>query len=75
MNEAILHELSEKMGGRFKLAALVQKRMVQLMIDRDEVVTKNSGGRPIRLVVDQVAGGRLQLTAPDGGAIVGPEEG
>ncbi len=66
MNEAALHKLSGQLGGRFRLTSLVQKRLVQLMIARDEVITKNSGGRPVRLVVDQVAGGRLQLFSPEG---------
>ena len=66
MNEAVLHELSELMDGRFKLTTLVQKRLVELMRERSDVVTKNSGGRPVRLVVEEVARGGLQLTAPDG---------
>jgi len=66
MDEAILHDLSRSMGGRFRLAALVQKRLVQHIIDRHETVTKNSGGRPIRLVVEQVSTGRIGLTGPEG---------
>jgi len=66
MNEATLHRLSSELGGRFKLTALLQKRLIKLMVDRDDIVTKNSGGRPVRLVVDEIADGRLQLTAPDG---------
>jgi len=69
MNEATLQELSEKLGGRFKLTSLVQKRLVELMRNRDDIVTKHSGGRPLRLVVDEVAQGRLELAAPDGGAL------
>ncbi len=75
MNEATLQELSVKLGGRFKLASLVQKRMVELMRNRDEIVTKHSGGQPLRLVVDEVAEGRLELTGPHGGALaMGDEE-
>ena len=46
MNEAVLHDLSSKLGGRFKLTSLVQKRLVQLMRERSEVILGNSGGRP-----------------------------
>lgn len=74
MNEAMLHDLSRKMGGRFKLTTLVQKRLVQLMQERSEIVTKNSGGRPIRLVTEEIAKGHLQLVAPDGTALTGPIE-
>lgn len=66
MNEAILHRLSNELGGRFKLTALLQKRLIKLMVDRDDIITKNSGGRPVRLVIDEIAAGKLQLTAPDG---------
>lgn len=66
MNEATLHKLSGELGGRFKLTALLQKRLIQLMISRDEIITKNSGGRPVRLVVDEIAGGKLQLTTDEG---------
>lgn len=69
MNEAILHRLSNELGGRFKLTALLQKRLIKLMVDRDDIITKNSGGRPVRLVIDEIAAGKLQLTAPDGEAI------
>ena len=41
MDEAILHELSGKLGGRFKLTALVQKRLVELMRERSEIITQN----------------------------------
>ena len=30
MDESRIHELSHKVGGRFRLAALIQKRMLQL---------------------------------------------
>ena len=74
MDEALLHKLSGKLGGRFKLTALVQKRMVQLMREGSDVIKKNSGGRPVRLVVEEIAQGRLQLIAPDG-LPVAPEPG
>ncbi len=69
MNEKTLHKLSGELGGRFKLTALLQKRLIQLMVSRDDIVTKNSGGQPVRLVVDEIASGKLQLTSPDGDAL------
>lgn len=74
MNEAMLHDLSQKMGGRFKLTTLVQKRLVQLIRERSEIITKNSGGHPIRLVTEEIAKGHLQLIAPDGTALTAPTE-
>jgi len=74
VNEQTLHKLASKFGGRFKLTALVQKRLAQLMAERSDVIVKNCGGRPIRLVVDEVAKGGLQLTGTDGKAVVGPSD-
>ena len=74
MNEAVLHELSELMGGRFRLTTLVQKRLVELMRERSDIVTKNSGGLPVRLVVEEVARGGVQLTAADGTVFLAADE-
>jgi hypothetical protein len=65
MNEAILHELAQKLGGRFKLTALVQKRLIQLMQARHPIISQQSGGRPIHSVVNEVAVGKLQLVSPE----------
>jgi len=67
MNEAVLHELAAKVGGRFRLTTIVQKRLGDLMRNRDEIIVKNCGGRPIRLVVEQLAREILQLAAPGEG--------
>jgi len=72
MDEATLHELSARLHGRFKLTCLVQRRLVHLMHEGSDVIKKNSGGRPIRLVVEEVAQGRLALVAPDGSALAAP---
>ncbi len=75
MDEAILHDLSHKMGGRFKLTALVQKRLLELMREDSPVIKENSGGRPVRMVIEEVARGRLQLVRADGTPIgPGPEQ-
>lgn len=74
MDEAILYELSRKLGGRFKLTALVQKRLVELMRERSEIITQNSGGLPVRLVVEEVARGGAELIAPDGTKFVVRQE-
>lgn len=67
MNEAVLHELAGKVGGRFRLTTIVQKRLADLMRNRDDIIVKNCGGRPIRLVVEELAREILQLAAPKDG--------
>ncbi len=75
MDEAVLHDLSHKMGGRFKLTALVQKRLLELMREDSPVIKEKSGGRPVSLVIQEVARGRLQLVSTDGTPIgPGPEQ-
>jgi hypothetical protein len=69
MDEAVLHELANRLGGRFRLAALVQKRLVQLMNERSSVVTEHSGGRPISIVVKEVAGAQLELVDSEGNVV------
>jgi hypothetical protein len=64
MNEAMLHRLAGELGGRFKLTMRVQKRLVDLMNERSEIITKNCGGRPVRLVVEQVAKDVFHLGEP-----------
>lgn len=55
MNEGLLQEMAKKEGGRFKLTRMVQERLVKLMMQGDDTIRRNCGGRPIRLVVEQVA--------------------
>ena len=68
MDEALLHELAGKVGGRFRLTSVVQRRLVDLMRNHDDIIDKNCGGRPIRLVVEGVARDLLRLQGPEGAA-------
>lgn len=63
MNEALLHELAVHVGGRFRLTSLVQRRLVELMAKKDDIVAKNCGGRPIRLVVEMLDREMLHIPA------------
>jgi len=65
MDEALLHEMAAKAGGRFKLTGIVQKRLVELMVQRADVIVKNCGGRPIRLVVEEI-GREMGILGPEG---------
>ena len=64
MDEAMLHRLAGEVGGRFKLTIRVQKRLVDLMNERNEIITKHCGGRPVRLVVEQVERDVFHLVEP-----------
>ncbi len=64
MDESLLQKLSSKVDGRFKLTTMVQKRLVELMNERNDLIVKNCGGCPIRLVVEELARNLLELGPP-----------
>jgi len=57
MDESLVHQLSERVGGRFHLTSLVQKRLIEL----------NRGARPLvepqdtnlRTVIEELLQGKL----------------
>ena len=74
MDESVVHYLSEKVGGRFQLTALVQRRLIEL----------NRGARPLvddqqtnlRTVIEELMQGKLDDRAAEfdimeGGSMLG----
>lgn len=51
-------EIAEKMGGRFKLCALIQRRLVQLMQGARPLVDRN-GRSDLELVIEEIMQGKL----------------
>jgi DNA-directed RNA polymerase subunit omega len=51
-------EIAEKMGGRFKLCALIQRRLVQLMQGARPLVDRN-GRSDLELVIEEVMQGKI----------------
>jgi DNA-directed RNA polymerase subunit omega len=51
-------EIAEKMGGRFKLCALIQRRLVQLMQGARPLVERN-GRSDLELVIEEVMQGKI----------------
>lgn len=64
MNEKLLHDMAAEIGGRFKLTVMVQKRLVELMQQHSDVIAKNCGGKPIRMVVEEIAR-KMELLPPE----------
>lgn len=47
-------ELAEKIGGRFKLTALVQKRLGELMDGSRPLIENTQGMTPLEIVVQEI---------------------
>ena len=56
-------EIIEKLGGRFKLTALIQRRLVQLMHGARPMV-EGEGLTPMELVIQEIMEGKIKPKAP-----------
>ncbi|MEM1423436.1 MAG: DNA-directed RNA polymerase subunit omega [Planctomycetota bacterium] len=66
MIEALKSEkIVEQVGGRFKLCALIQKRLVELMEGARPLVERN-GMRDLELVVEEIRQGKIAIEDVDG---------
>lgn len=55
-------EIVEKMGGRFKLCALIQRRLKELIIDGARPLVERNGRTDLEIVIDEIMTGKI---APD----------
>ncbi len=53
-------EIAHRFGGRFKLCALIQKRLVQLMDGARPLVDRN-GRSDLELVIEEITQGKVVL--------------
>lgn len=51
-------EIADKMGGRFKLCTLIQRRLVQLMQGARPLVDRN-GRSDLELVIEEIMQGKI----------------
>ncbi len=59
-----IDELSQKVGGRFKLASLIQRRLQEIIRTAPHVVHATSES-PIRLVIREIEEGKIELEADE----------
>ena len=72
MIEALRNDdLILKMGGRFKLTALIQKRMLEIMQGARPMV-EPEGLTPLELVVQEIANGYIDIDWANSGNITRP---
>ena len=56
-------EIVNKVGGRFKLSALIQKRMIELMEGGRPLIEDTEGMTPIEIVVQEIKQDKIILDA------------
>ena len=56
-------DLMNKMGGRFKLSALIQKRMIELMEGGRPLIEDTEGMSPMEIVVQEIKQDKIILDA------------
>ena len=65
LDQAKLEELTKVVGGRFKLTALLQKRLVSLMKHRREGTRIPSTGELIDIAIKEIEEGKIVLAPPE----------
>ena len=56
-------DIVNKMGGRFKLSALIQKRMIELMEGGRPLIEDTEGMSPMEIVVQEIKQDKITLDA------------
>ncbi|MCA9303612.1 MAG: DNA-directed RNA polymerase subunit omega [Phycisphaerales bacterium] len=65
-------EIVEKVGGKFKLCALIQRRRVQLLEGARPLVERN-GRTDLELVVEEILQDKITIEMVEGGGVSEPE--
>ena len=60
----VLDELETKVGGRFKLTALLQKRIRELVAGAPRLIESNSEN-PIDIAIEEVRANKIELVPED----------
>ncbi|NLF32301.1 MAG: DNA-directed RNA polymerase subunit omega [Planctomycetes bacterium] len=62
MIEALRHEeLIDKVGGRFRLTALIQRRMVELLEGARPLVDRKPGMTDMELVIEEILADKISI--------------
>ena len=58
-------EIVRKMGGRFKLTTLIQRRLRELIIDGARPLVERNGRTDLEVVIDEILQDKIILEYPD----------
>lgn len=61
-----IDELAEQLGGRFKLASLIQRRLQEIIRTAPHVIHSTSES-PLRMVLREIEEGKIELEPDDDG--------
>lgn len=53
-------EIVRKMGGRFKLTALIQRRLKELIVDGARPLVEREGRTDLELVIEEILQGKIE---------------
>lgn len=59
-----IDDLAEQLGGRFKLAALIQRRMQEIIRTAPHLIHQTRES-PLRMVLKEIEEGKIELEADD----------
>lgn len=60
-------EIVHKVGGRFKLTALIQKRMLQLMDGARPLVERKNGQTDLEVVIEEILQDKVSIDYDESG--------
>jgi len=63
MDETRIHDLARRVGGRFRLASLVQKRLLELNRGQRPLINQNHRN-PLYTVLQEIEEGKIDLLGP-----------
>ena len=66
-------EIVNKVGGRFKLTALIQKRMLELMDGARPLVERTAGMTDLEVVIQEILQDKIAIDY-EGSGLLTPEE-
>ena len=66
-------EIVEKVGGKFKLTALIQKRMVEIMHGARPLVERKDGMTDMELVIEEILADKIAIDY-EKSDIISPED-
>ncbi len=67
LNELINTEIVNKVGGRFKLTALVQKRMSELLQGSRPLIEDTEGKTMLEIVIEEVRQDKIAIEGANAG--------
>ena len=67
LNELINTEIVNKVGGRFKLTALVQKRMSELLQGSRPLIEDTEGKTMLEIVIEEVRQDKITIEGSNAG--------